>query len=173
MALTRSVAINIYCLACTGLTPIHCSVYPQPSLSILPPYSSISHWPSSLISTKMSLATPTSTPASDKGSGTRLSADEDATHDGATHEDDCSGQLYAWPRIRHHCRDTFSEFLGTFILVLFGDGVVAQVKLSKDAAGNWQSINWGWGYDNFSLPVIAQVFPRTTICVFSSHVSAY
>jgi aquaglyceroporin related protein len=31
------------------------------------------------------------------------------------------------------------------ILVLFGDGVVAQVTLSKDQRGDYQSISWGWG----------------------------
>lgn len=49
-----------------------------------------------------------------------------------------------WPRIRHHLREPFSEFMGTFILIMFGDGVVAQVVLSKDKAGDYQSISWGW-----------------------------
>ncbi|KUL90094.1 hypothetical protein ZTR_02983 [Talaromyces verruculosus] len=31
------------------------------------------------------------------------------------------------------------------ILILFGDGVVAQVTLSKDQRGDYQSISWGWG----------------------------
>ncbi|THC87475.1 hypothetical protein EYZ11_013077 [Aspergillus tanneri] len=31
------------------------------------------------------------------------------------------------------------------ILVLFGDGVVAQVTLSHNEKGNYQSISWGWG----------------------------
>ena len=50
----------------------------------------------------------------------------------------------AWPRFRHYLRKPFSEFMGTFILIMFGDGVVAQVVLSGDANGNYQSINWGW-----------------------------
>lgn len=50
-----------------------------------------------------------------------------------------------WSRIREDCRDAFSEFFGTMILVLFGDGVVAQVVLSKETKGNYQSISWGWG----------------------------
>ncbi|GAB7360303.1 hypothetical protein MBLNU230_g8061t1 [Neophaeotheca triangularis] len=50
-----------------------------------------------------------------------------------------------WPRIRRMFREPFSEFMGTFILIMFGDGVVAQVVLSGEEAGNYQSISWGWG----------------------------
>ncbi|KAK5256824.1 glycerol channel [Cryomyces antarcticus] len=53
-------------------------------------------------------------------------------------------ELY-WSRIRRLCREPFSEFLGTFILLMFGDGVVAQVVLSGGTKGNYQSISWGWG----------------------------
>jgi aquaglyceroporin related protein len=53
-----------------------------------------------------------------------------------------------WSRIRHFMRDPFSEFLGVFILILFGDGVVAQVVLSGATKGDYQSISWGWGYVN-------------------------
>lgn len=49
-----------------------------------------------------------------------------------------------WPRIRHIFREPFSEFLGTFILIMFGDGVVAQVVLSNGEKGDYQSISWGW-----------------------------
>ena len=49
-----------------------------------------------------------------------------------------------WPRIRHILREPFSEFLGTFILIMFGDGVVAQVVLSNGEKGDYQSIYWGW-----------------------------
>ncbi|TQS32675.1 hypothetical protein Golomagni_07005 [Golovinomyces magnicellulatus] len=31
------------------------------------------------------------------------------------------------------------------VLILFGDGVVAQVVLSKGVKGDYQSISWGWG----------------------------
>ena len=51
----------------------------------------------------------------------------------------------AWPRIRSIWQDAFSEFVGTMILILFGDGVVAQVILSNGVKGNYQSISWGWG----------------------------
>lgn len=50
-----------------------------------------------------------------------------------------------WPRIRRALREPFSEFLGTFILIMFGDGVVAQVVLSNGTKGDYQSISWGWG----------------------------
>ena len=38
-----------------------------------------------------------------------------------------------------------AEFFGTFILIVFGVGVVAQVVLSKQAAGTFLSINIAWG----------------------------
>lgn len=50
-----------------------------------------------------------------------------------------------WSRIRADCRLAFSEFFGTMILVLFGNGVVAQVILSEGQKGDYQSISWGWG----------------------------
>ncbi|KAL6863537.1 MIP family channel protein [Trichoderma novae-zelandiae] len=54
-------------------------------------------------------------------------------------------ELLAWSRIRNYCQDFFSEFLGTMTLILFGDGVVAQVVLSGGTKGDYQSISWGWG----------------------------
>lgn len=50
-----------------------------------------------------------------------------------------------WGRIRRHMQEPFSEFFGVFILILFGDGVVAQVVLSGSTKGDYQSISWGWG----------------------------
>jgi MIP family channel proteins len=38
-----------------------------------------------------------------------------------------------------------AEFFGTFILIVFGVGVVAQVVLSKQTAGTFLSINLAWG----------------------------
>ncbi len=42
-------------------------------------------------------------------------------------------------------REAAAEFFGTFILIAFGVGVVAQTVLSKNAAGSTLSINIGWG----------------------------
>lgn len=53
--------------------------------------------------------------------------------------------LPLWSRIRHVLREPFAEFLGTMVLILFGDGVVAQVTLSKNVKGEYQSISWCWG----------------------------
>lgn len=58
----------------------------------------------------------------------------------------------AWSTVRTTLREPFAEFFGTFIMVLFGDGSVAQVLLSagqttapgKNGFGNYQSINWGY-----------------------------
>ena len=55
-----------------------------------------------------------------------------------------SNAALAWPRFRHWLRKPFSEFMGTFILIMFGDGVVAQVVLSNETKGDYQSISWGW-----------------------------
>ena len=42
-------------------------------------------------------------------------------------------------------REALAEFFGTFILIVFGVGVVAQVVLSRQTAGSYLSINLGWG----------------------------
>jgi hypothetical protein len=60
-------------------------------------------------------------------------------------------QKYLWSRIRHSIRDPLAEFLGCFILIIFGDGSVAQVVLSSNPdlpkgsqnKGAYQSISWG------------------------------
>ena len=51
------------------------------------------------------------------------------------YEDDELHQMnLLWPKIRLILREPFAEFFGTMIMVLFGDGSVAQVLLSKDEA---------------------------------------
>lgn len=55
-----------------------------------------------------------------------------------------------WYRVRYVCRDAFAEFCGTMIMIVFGDGSVAQVTLSANPRlpassqekGNYQSISW-------------------------------
>jgi MIP family channel proteins len=42
-------------------------------------------------------------------------------------------------------REALAEFLGTFVLIAFGLGVVAQVVLSGQTAGTFLSINLAWG----------------------------
>lgn len=81
-----------------------------------------------------------------------------------------------WSRIRHTMREPFSEFLGTFIFILFGDGVVAQVVLSKGTKGDYQSISWGWGIGVMIGVYVAGVSgahlnPAVTFanCVFRKH----
>lgn len=51
----------------------------------------------------------------------------------------------AWPRFRATMQEAFSEFFGVMIMILFGDGSVAQVTLSDNMKGEYQSITWGWG----------------------------
>src|ERR671911_2259989 len=42
-------------------------------------------------------------------------------------------------------REAAAEFFGTFILIAFGVGVVAQTVLSRGANGSFLAINIGWG----------------------------
>jgi MIP family channel proteins len=42
-------------------------------------------------------------------------------------------------------REVLAEFLGTFVLILFGAGVVAQYIVSKQANGSYLAINLSWG----------------------------
>jgi MIP family channel proteins len=47
--------------------------------------------------------------------------------------------------LRGTAREAAAEFLGTFVLIVFGVGVVAQVVLSGRNNGEYFSINVGWG----------------------------
>ena len=42
-------------------------------------------------------------------------------------------------------RELLAEFLGTFVLILFGAGVVAQFVVSQGANGSYLAINLSWG----------------------------
>ncbi|KAF3035367.1 hypothetical protein E8E11_004677 [Didymella keratinophila] len=68
------------------------------------------------------------------------------------HDHGPASELF-WSKIRAVLREPFAEFWGVVIMVMFGDGSVAQVLLSTGQAtapggngyGSYQSINWGWG----------------------------
>jgi aquaporin-3 len=47
--------------------------------------------------------------------------------------------------LRGTAREAAAECFGTFILIAFGVGVVAQTVLSKDASGSYLAINVAWG----------------------------
>ena len=69
-------------------------------------------------------------------------------------------QALLWSRIRLILREPFAEFMGVFIMVLFGNGSVAQVLLSTgnpsapggDGWGGYQSISWGCVFFSFLSP---------------------
>ncbi|KAH8807641.1 putative aquaglyceroporin [Xylogone sp. PMI_703] len=42
-------------------------------------------------------------------------------------------------------REVFAEYFGSLIMVLFGEGAIAQVLLSNGQKGNYQSVCWSWG----------------------------
>ena len=42
-------------------------------------------------------------------------------------------------------KEAAAELLGTFVLIVFGVGVVAQTVLSRSANGSYLAINLGWG----------------------------
>jgi len=46
---------------------------------------------------------------------------------------------------RETVREAAAELLGTFVLIVFGTGVVAQVVLSEQTHGTYLSINLAWG----------------------------
>ena len=70
-------------------------------------------------------------------------------------------QELLWSRIRLSLREPFAEFMGVFIMILFGNGSVAQVLLSTgdtsapggDGYGNYQSISWG--HVSPSIPLLS------------------
>ena len=43
-------------------------------------------------------------------------------------------------------REMAAEFLGTFVLIIFGCAAVAQVLLSGRTSGEYLSINLGWAF---------------------------
>lgn len=75
--------------------------------------------------------------------GLHATAPIDEVHNEHPHQD-----LF-WSRVRVVLREPFCEFWGVFIMVMFGDGSVAQVLLSGGLTatggsfGSYQSISWG------------------------------
>lgn len=51
----------------------------------------------------------------------------------------------ALPKKPNLLQDAIGEFFGTFVMILLGEGISAQVLLSHNTKGDWQSIIWGWG----------------------------
>jgi hypothetical protein len=51
-------------------------------------------------------------------------------------------------------REAAAEFLGTFILIAFGVGVVAQTVLSRGQNGSYLAINLGWGLGAHLNPAV-------------------
>lgn len=48
-------------------------------------------------------------------------------------------------RFRHWAKEPLGEFLGTMVLIIFGNGVNCQVVLSELTQGSYLSISFGWG----------------------------
>jgi MIP family channel proteins len=55
-------------------------------------------------------------------------------------------------------QELYAEFLGTFILIMFGAGVVAQKVLSDGNCGSYLAVNLGWG-----LGVTMGVYAAATV----------
>ncbi|KAF2840066.1 aquaporin [Patellaria atrata CBS 101060] len=68
------------------------------------------------------------------------------------HDDLAERQSLLWSKVRLVLREPFAEFWGVFIMVMFGNGSVAQVLLSagqetapgKMGFGAYSQISWGW-----------------------------
>ncbi|GIZ42549.1 hypothetical protein CKM354_000581100 [Cercospora kikuchii] len=60
---------------------------------------------------------------------------------------------FFWSKVKIAFKEPFAEFWGTFVLVLFGTGSIAQTLLTAndtsapgaDGFGSWVTITWGWG----------------------------
>lgn len=48
-------------------------------------------------------------------------------------------------RFRHQYKEYLGEFIGTMVLIIFGNGVNCQVVLSNLTQGSYLSISFGWG----------------------------
>jgi glycerol uptake facilitator protein len=79
--------------------------------------------------------------AADTESGTGADIDNGRA-ERSTRIDDARGAIR--PYVPQLSGELFAEFFGTFVLILFGAGVVAQVVAA--GIGNHDSIAWAWGF---------------------------
>ncbi|KAI8593546.1 aquaporin 3 [Geranomyces variabilis] len=49
-------------------------------------------------------------------------------------------------KLKHRYREELAEFFGTFIMMIFGNGVCAQVSLHGGKNGEYLSISFAWGF---------------------------
>ncbi|GAA5888183.1 hypothetical protein JCM6882_000312 [Rhodosporidiobolus microsporus] len=70
---------------------------------------------------------------------------EDWEHDLERDENDPDIRNW-WGTIRYTLREPLAEFLGTMVLIVIGIGSDCQTKISENAMGDYQSMNWSWGF---------------------------
>jgi MIP family channel proteins len=84
-----------------------------------------------------------------KNAPTNYGATGDGSDGGGSNTTDTSNVIEippnGWKNIKYKFREPFAEFIGTFTLVAFGIGSIAQTVLSKGDNGNWLSISFGFG----------------------------
>ncbi|CAO3675392.1 unnamed protein product [Umbelopsis vinacea] len=74
-------------------------------------------------------------------------------------------------RLRHQLREPLAEFLATCVMIVLGDGVVAQIVLSSGVKGQYLSISFGWAFAVMCAIYIgggisgAHLNPAVTLCM--------
>jgi len=91
------------------------------------------------------------TAAQRRGSASSGSSSSSGSSGSSSDSDDVEAFPNPWARFRHSIREPLAEFLGTFLLILFGTGVSLQYFLSLDEGvapnprGTYLSVSFGWG----------------------------